>query len=173
MKQKLFFLADNRNQRRRRWSKEREREKAVACWLLLLFILWQTDNKKRKKKKKEEELLRARELNKQSLIFQGILYDNGAGRDALSCYNTARFRGCHGGIISPRCWPALRDATLLSLLLIFNGHLMMIFEVFAGSSRGIVWLSFCIEATTNKQRLSRVIFTFLCDCLYILVRCCN
>jgi hypothetical protein len=79
---------------------------------------------------------------------------------------------CHGGIISPRCWPALRDATLLSLLLIFNGHLMMIFEVFAGSSRGIVWLSFCIEATTNKQRLSRVIFTFLCDCLYILVRCC-
>lgn len=120
-------------------EREREREKAVACWLLLLFILWQTDNKKRKKKKKEEELLRARELNKQSLIFQGILYDdNGAGRDALSCYNTARFRGCHGGIISPRCWPALRDATLLSLLLIFNGHLMMIFEVFAGSSRGIV-----------------------------------
>jgi hypothetical protein len=108
----------------------------------LLFILWQTDNKKKKKKKRggafESEKARARELNKQSLIFQGILYDNGAGRDALSCYNTERFRGCHGGIISPRCWPALRDATLLSLLLIFNGHLMMIFEVFAGSSRGIV-----------------------------------
>jgi hypothetical protein len=78
-------------------EREREREKAVACWLLLLFILWQTDNKKKKKKKRggafESEKARARELNKQSLIFQGILYDNGAGRDALSCYNTARFRG--------------------------------------------------------------------------------
>jgi hypothetical protein len=119
----------------------------------------------------ESEKARARELNKQSLIFQGILYDNGAGRDALSCYNTARFRGCHGGIISPRVGRLLEMRRFFSTL-IFNGHLMMIFEVFAGSSRGIVWLSFCIEATTNKQRLSRVIFTFLCDCLYILVRCC-
>ncbi len=165
MKQKLFFLADNRNQRRRRWSKERKRERELlAGCCCFLFCGELTKNKK-----KEEELLsekaRARELNKQSLIFQGILYIvTGPAVMRYPVIIRRGFRGCHGGIISPRVGSYRCDASLLWYSMATWWWFLKSLLAHLG---GIVWLSFCIEATTNKQRLSRVIFTFLCDCLYI------
>jgi len=69
---------------------------------------------------------RARELNKQSLIFQGII----TGPAVMRC--PVIIRRCLGVAKGLYRSVGLHDASTL----IFNGHLMMIFEVFAGSSRG-------------------------------------
>ena len=158
MKQKLFFSSDNRNQRRRQWSKERE------LLLLLLPLI----------KEVELRVLRERRRVEQTeLDFEGAFIITG-----LCCRVMRSYSYCLYNTLS-----VSYSIRLLAIGIYINsgGFCWRRFFFFLFYTHfhiqwpldddfwSLCWLilqlcdyiSFCIEATTNKQRLSRIIFTFL------------